>query len=148
MSLKNNPTSKSSKIRVGITIGDPAGIGPAITLKALKILKNKAFFTVIGDRRVLAKTARLLKIDPEPFNLIDLNNVREKKFKFGRLNAQNGRASLEYLDAALELLKSGKIDCLVTCPISKEAINLAGFKFFGHTEYLGCGRHPAGEDGG
>jgi len=136
MGLKNNPTSRSSKIRVGLTIGDPAGIGPAITLKALKILKNKADFTVIGDGLVLAKAAKLLKIALEPVKLIDLNNVEEKKFKFGSLNARNGAACLEYLDAAWELLKNNKIDCLVTCPISKEAVNLAGFKFSGHTEYL------------
>jgi 4-hydroxythreonine-4-phosphate dehydrogenase len=136
MSLKNNLTSKSSKIRVGLTIGDPAGIGPAITLRALKILKTKADFTVIGSSFVLAKAAKLLKITPAPVKLIDLNNVNEKKFNFGNLDAQNGRACLEYLDVALELLKKNKIDCLVTCPISKEAIHLAGFNFSGHTEYL------------
>lgn len=137
MSLKNNPTSKSSKIRVGLTIGDPAGIGPAITLRALKILKNKADFTVIGDAGVLAKAAKILKVTQAPVKVIDLKNVQEKEFTFGSLNARNGKASLEYLDTALELLKNDKIDCLVTCPVSKEAINLAGFKFSGHTEYLG-----------
>jgi len=137
MSLKNNPTSKSSKIRVGLTIGDPAGIGAAITLRALKILKNKADFTVIGSGLVLAKAAKLLKTAPLPVKLIDLNNVQEKKFKFGSLNAQNGKASLEYLDVGLESLKKNKIDCLVTCPISKAAVNLAGARFSGHTEYLG-----------
>ena len=137
MSLKNNPTLKSSRIRVGLTIGDPAGIGPAIILKALKILKAKADFTVIGSSLVLAKAAKLLKITPLSVKLIDLNNVQEKKFKFGSLNAQNGKASLEYLDVGLELLKKNKIDCLVTCPISKAAVNLAGVRFSGHTEYLG-----------
>ncbi|MBU4252205.1 MAG: 4-hydroxythreonine-4-phosphate dehydrogenase PdxA [Candidatus Omnitrophica bacterium] len=139
MSLKNNPTSKSSKIRVGLTIGDPAGIGPAITLQALKILKGKADFTVIGSRLVLAKAAKMLKIAPLPVEIIDVDNVQEKNFKFGSLNAQNGAACLEYLDAALELLKKNKIDCLVTCPISKKAINLSGSKFSGHTEYLAQG---------
>ncbi len=136
MSLKNNPTLKSSKIRVGLTIGDPAGIGAAITLKALKILKGKADFTIIGSSFVLAKAAKLLKIAPVPVKLIDLNNVQEKKFRFGSINARNGASCLEYLDVALELLKKNKIDCLVTCPISKEAIHLAGANFSGHTEYL------------
>ena len=144
MRLKNNPTLKSSTIRVGLTIGDPAGIGPAITLKALKILKGKAHFVVIGDSFVLAKAAKALKINSRnlPFvnslstELIDLNNAKKETFVFGRLSPQNGKASLEYLDAAAELLKKREIDCLVTCPISKEAINLAGSKFFGHTEYL------------
>jgi len=136
MSLKNNPTLKSSTIRVGITIGDPSGIGPAITLKALEILKGEADFTVIGNRFVLNKAAKILKIRSLPAKLIDLNNVNPKNFTFGRLKAQNGRACLEYLDLALGLLKKNKIDCLVTCPISKEAINLAGARFSGHTEYL------------
>jgi len=136
MSLKNNPTLKSSTIRVGITIGDPAGIGPAITLKALRILKGKADFTVIGNSFVLNKAAKILKIRSLPLKLIDLNNVNPQNFRFGSLSAQNGKACLEYLDAALGLLKKNKIDCLVTCPISKEAINLAGAKFSGHTEYL------------
>lgn len=136
MSLKNNPTLKSSKIRVGLTIGDPSGIGPAITLKALKILKAEADITVIGNSFVLAKAARLLKTNNSCARLISLNNIQEKKFTFGKLNLENGRAALQYLDLALSLLKKNKIDCLVTCPISKEAINLAGAKFSGHTEYL------------
>ena len=144
MRSKNNPTLKSSKIRVGLTIGDPAGIGPAITLKTLKILQGKAHFTVIGDGFVLAKAARALRIKPRnvtagnypSIELIDLNNVKRERFVFGKVSAQNGKASLEYLDKAVELLRKRKIDCLVTCPISKEAINLTGSKFHGHTEYL------------
>lgn len=136
MGSKNNPTLRFLKIRVGLTIGDPSGIGPAITLKALKILKAKADLTVIGNSFVLSKAAKILKIACEPAGLIDLDNVKEKQFKFGSLNAQNGASSLEYLDTALKLLKENKIDCLVTCPISKEAVNLARKGFFGHTEYL------------
>ena len=138
MSLKNNPTLKSSTIRVGLTIGDPAGIGPAITLKALKMLKGKVYFTVIGNSFVLSQAAKALKIKSGylPLELKDLDNVKKGNFAFGRLSAENGKASLEYLDMGVELLKKKKIDCLVTCPISKEAINLAGSKFSGHTEYL------------
>jgi len=136
MNLKSNPTSKSSKIRVGLTIGDPSGIGPAITLKAIKLLSNKVSFTVIGDSFVLAEAARHLRIKPVLPKLVDLNNVKKRGFIFGSVSSKNGKASLEYLDAAVGLLKDGQLDCLVTCPISKEAINLAGSKFSGHTEYL------------
>jgi 4-hydroxythreonine-4-phosphate dehydrogenase len=136
MSLKNNPILKSSTIRVGLTIGDPSGIGPAITLKALKLLKGKANITVIGDSFVLAKTAKALRIGFMPGKFIDLNNIRRKDFVPGRVGFLGGKASLEYLDTAVELLKNKELDCLVTCPISKEAINLAGSKFSGHTEYL------------
>ncbi|MFA4853881.1 MAG: 4-hydroxythreonine-4-phosphate dehydrogenase PdxA [Candidatus Omnitrophota bacterium] len=137
MKLKNNPTLKSPAIRVGLTIGDPAGIGPSILLKALKQLKGKANFTVIGNNFVLAKAAQVLKIKSLGAELIDLDNIKPNRFSPGRMNAECGKASLDYLDTAVALLKNNQIDCLVTCPISKEAINLAGAKFPGHTEYLG-----------
>jgi 4-hydroxythreonine-4-phosphate dehydrogenase len=65
-----------------------------------------------------------------------LTNVKRKGFRLGIINKENGRASLEYIDKGLELIKKGDIDCLVTAPVSKEAIKLAGFDFEGHTEYL------------
>ncbi len=136
MGLKKNPTSKFSRIRVGLTIGDPAGIGPAITLKAFEALKNKVNFTVIGNSFVLGRQAKALGVESISKELIDLNNIEKRNFSFGRLSTQGGSACLEYLDKALDMLKENKIDCLVTGPISKEAINLAGAKFSGHTEYL------------
>lgn len=137
MKLKSNPTLKSSKIRVGLSMGDPAGIGPALTLKAFKLLNKKVDLIVIGDSFVLDKAAKSLKIKSLPATkLIDLENVDRKSFKFGKLDAEGGRASLQYLNKAIQLLKQNKIDCLVTCPVSKEAINLTGIHFLGHTEYL------------
>jgi 4-hydroxythreonine-4-phosphate dehydrogenase len=136
MRLKKNPTLKSSKIRVGLTIGDPSGIGPAIALAALDKLKNKAEFTVIGDAAVLSRAAKILHLRFPVNNVVDLKNVPQKGFAFGKLQTRNDCASLEYLDAALGLWNEKKIDCLVTCPVSKEAINLSGLEFSGHTEYL------------
>ncbi|MDD5409319.1 MAG: 4-hydroxythreonine-4-phosphate dehydrogenase PdxA [Candidatus Omnitrophica bacterium] len=136
MNSKSKATLKSSTIRVGLTIGDPAGIGPAIALKALEALKGQVNFRVIGDSFVLNRAARALRIKSLPAELIDLNNVQRRSFSFGRINALNGKASLGYLDAAAELLRKKEIDCLVTCPVSKEAVTLAGSKFTGHTEYL------------
>jgi len=134
MSSKNNPILTLNKIKVGITIGDPSGIGPAITLKALNSLKGIADFTVIGDKGVLERVAghgyRAVA------NLIDLGNVSRKNFKSGKIKAEYGRASIEYLDKARELLEQNKIDCLVTCPISKEAVAKAHFDYSGHTEYF------------
>lgn len=132
MSLKSNPTLKSSKIKVGITMGDPSGIGPAITQAAIHKLKGLADFVVIGDAWVLNK----IQTANYKYKLIDLNNISRKNFKFGEIKAEYGRASIEYLDKALALIKNKEIDCLVTCPISKAAINLAGFSYSGHTEYL------------
>ncbi|TAM35444.1 hypothetical protein EPN54_06135, partial [bacterium] len=62
MRSKHTPTSRSPAIRVGLTIGDPSGIGPAIALKALKALKGKIRVTLVGSGFILAKTARILKM--------------------------------------------------------------------------------------
>ncbi len=114
--------------RVGITMGDPSGVGPAIIAKALPELKGLAEFVVIGDEWVFGQSSDI--------DFLDLANVKRKNFSFGKIKAEYGRASMEYLDKAMELIKAGRIDCLVTAPISKEAINLAGFKYGGHTEYF------------
>ncbi|MBM3255706.1 MAG: 4-hydroxythreonine-4-phosphate dehydrogenase PdxA [Candidatus Omnitrophica bacterium] len=124
-----------SKIKVGITMGDPSGIGPEIIALALKKVRDNARFVIIGDKRVFQKAkARDSGLGKHKF--IDLANVNQRIFSFGRIKAEYGRASIEYLGHALELIKDKELDCLVTGPISKESINKAGFKFPGHTEYL------------
>ncbi|MFA5145286.1 MAG: 4-hydroxythreonine-4-phosphate dehydrogenase PdxA [Candidatus Omnitrophota bacterium] len=123
-------------IKVGITMGDPSGIGPAITAAAInKLKRHRADFLVIGDEWVFNKASNP-KLHPQNYKFIDLHNVCRDNFSFGKVRAEYGRASIEYLDKALELLKDNSIDCLVTCPISKEAIKKAGFTYGGHTEYL------------
>jgi len=146
MNLKNSPTLKSSRVRVGITLGDPSGIGPAIIHQAIPQLKNLADFVIIGDKWVFEQSqnssaksgSRNLrgKCKIQNTDFVDLKNVSHKKFKFGQVNPEYGRASIEYLDKALELIQKKEIDCLVTCPVSKESIHKAGFAFPGHTEYL------------
>jgi len=132
----------NDKIKIGITMGDPSGIGPAIIAKALAKLKGLADFTVIGDRYVFEKAQSTMRNtqysirNTQYTEFINLNNVSPKDFKFGKVSPIYGKASIEYLDKALELIKEKQIDCIVTCPISKEAINLAGFKYSGHTEYF------------
>lgn len=135
MSLKNIPISKSSKIRVGITIGDPSGVGPEITAKAVKKLKGLAYFVIIGDRWVFNRLRYKIP-NAKDLEFIDLKNIDHKSFSFGKVRSEYGKASIEYLDKALELIRKKKIDCLVTAPICKESINKAGFHFSGHTEYL------------
>ncbi|TRZ96313.1 4-hydroxythreonine-4-phosphate dehydrogenase PdxA [bacterium] len=135
MKSKKPLTLKSYKPKVGITIGDPSGIGPLLALKALLAFGNSVDFTIIGDRWVLTQAAKFLAKTIEPEN-IDLKNVNQRNFKFGKIKAEYGRASVEYLDAAIGLINSKEIDCLVTCPISKQALGLAGFPYSGHTEYL------------
>lgn len=128
--------SRLCRIKAGITIGDPSGIGPAVTVKAINRLAGKADFVVIGDCGVLSKVPGFTGLLKGKVRIIDLNNVAINRFRFGKIKAEYGRASIEYLDKSLELLKNKEIECLITCPISKDAVNRAGFKISGHTEYF------------
>ncbi len=125
----------TNKIKVGITMGDPSGIGPVITLKAIDKLKGLFDFVIIGDKGVLNRAPNF-KLPTSNCKLVDLKNINYKSFSFGKVKPEYGKASIQYLDKAVELIKAGEIDCIVTCPISKEAINLAGFRYSGHTEYF------------
>lgn len=131
---------KKRFVRVGITMGDPSGIGPFIAAMAIRELSGQADFTLIGDSWVFERAVSLQAMAPGPkrfeCKFINLNNVCRDNFSFGRVDPEYGRASLEYLDKAYQLIKESKIDCLVTCPISKESINLAGSRYPGHTELL------------
>ena len=122
---------------VGISMGDPSAVGSEIILKAVKspLISRLAKFVVIGDAFVFSKTQGF-NYGRKRFELVDLKNVKPRNFSFGKVRPAYGKASIEYLDCALNLLDNGSIDCLVTSPISKEAINLAGYKYNGHTEYL------------
>jgi 4-hydroxythreonine-4-phosphate dehydrogenase len=128
MTLKN--------ICLGLTMGDPSGIGPEICAKAVSSLGSRFKLVIIGDGGVWKKVTKSQGHKVTSVEFIDLGNVDLKNFSFGLVKPEYGRASIEYLDKARDLLKSGKIDCVVTCPISKEAINLAGFAYSGHTEYF------------
>ena len=119
-------------------MGDPAGIGPEVTIKALsdsRILKL-AHFLVIGDFFVIDKVRKNLRAKPE-ISFLDLANVRTTNFAFGIQKPAFGKASMEYIDKALGIINNTKADALVTAPVNKSSIRSAGFKEFeGHTEYL------------
>ncbi|NQU18789.1 4-hydroxythreonine-4-phosphate dehydrogenase PdxA [bacterium] len=124
------------KVKIGITIGDPLGIGPEVTLKSLrrfKVPKDCEIF-VFGDRVSLIKNG--LKRKGILFNLVDLKKIKNSEFRFGLMSKKSGRVSLAYLKEAVDYLKRGRINSLVTAPLSKEAINLNKIRFFGHTEFL------------
>lgn len=131
--------SHSGKNLVVITGGDPSGIGPEIILKALKqpALAKKITPLIIGDYKIFQKNAKILKIGiPSSARFMDLKNVPFAGFRFGALDKTYGRAAMEYISRAVLIVKATKGASLVTAPISKEAINEAGFKFAGHTEFL------------
>ena len=121
------------KPNVGITIGDYNGIGPEVTLKALKnnkILKSCNIF-LITDKEIIDSLK--IPIDKK----VNLHLSKNKIIlKHGNPTIHSGRASLDYISEGIDLIKNNKIDCLVTAPISKTAISLAGSKFKGHTDLL------------
>jgi 4-hydroxythreonine-4-phosphate dehydrogenase len=126
--------------RIAITMGDPSGIGPEIIAKARFKSSSKAKFVIIGDRFVFDKAAGKSCLD-KSVEFIDLGNVNRRNFSFGRIKAEYGKASIQYLDTAMDMLSAGTLECLVTAPISKEAIHLAGYGYSGHTEYFSAKAH-------
>lgn len=132
------PTSRANKPTVVITIGNPSGIGPEVSLKALARpeISRLANFFVIGDGFVIDRLEKDLNLKLK-VPLLDLANVSPKNFSYGKLVKSLGAASIEYIDTALTLLEEGHADALVTAPVNKYSINEAGISNFqGHTEYL------------
>ncbi len=127
---------------IGVTMGDPHGIGPEILLKALTTssVRRLAHWVVIGDHGVLERTARRLHLPTierlSRVSLVNLANVTPRAWTPGRLSVVAGRASYDYLQEALHQWRAGAIEALVTAPVTKAAIQRAGISFLGHTEWL------------
>lgn len=133
---------KASKKIIGITMGDPCGIGPEVVLKALasKELSHEGPFLIICSEAVLRETAKGLKLPFEPkgryVEILDLDNFDIEGLGLRVPNKEAGRASVEYIFRGIELALRGDIGALVTAPISKEAIRMAGYPYSGHTSIL------------
>ena len=122
---------------VGVTIGDAAGIGPEIALKALKDVRTACRCLIIGDAVHLRWLASDLgiEIDPLAVEIFDLRNLPDH-FAIGVDAAVTGKAAAENIVAAVTLWREKRIDAICTAPISKKAIHLGGYDFPGHTEFL------------
>ena len=146
-----------SKLIIGITMGDPAGIGPEIIIKALmdKSLYSICTPVVIGNIEVMRKAISLVKgedraelslksftgigelgEEERAINILSLNNVDASSLIYGKISAECGQAAVDYIKKAVTLALSDEIQAVVTCPIHKEAINRAGYKYPGHTELI------------
>ena len=138
---------------LGITMGDPAGIGPEIATKALAdaAVRKAARAFVIGDARVVGAATRVARIDlpvrtiarvgdavfsRDVIEVLDLANADPARFTVGRVSAVCGRAAYEYVERGVQLAQAGEIDAIVTGPINKEALAQAGVPHSGHTEIL------------
>jgi len=138
---------------LGITMGDPSGIGPEIAVKALgseeiyKICRP----LLVGDACVMAKAVKEavkrndLTIHPVSsvsecrfaygtIDVYELGNVAIDKLKAGAVDAMSGDAAFASIKKVIELALAGEIDATITNPINKEALNLAGHHYAGHTE--------------
>jgi 4-hydroxythreonine-4-phosphate dehydrogenase len=131
--------------RIAVSIGDPAGVGAEIALKALatRDLIDIAEWIVVGDHTALEAAAPdyRQKVDPRVHFLRTSALDPAKPVRFGELSAEYGAAAIEYVRRATELCLSGEADAMVTAPLNKEAVTMSGRVFSGHTEYIAelCG---------
>lgn len=138
--------------RIAVTMGDPAGIGPEVVLKAVaeEEIQRICVPIIIGDAQLLAHTARTLDLqsgydivrwgepipeklsEPIIFHLDNINGIIEPGVESGAA----GRAAGGYIEAAVELCAAGSVDAIATAPINKRSLFLGGYSFPGHTEFL------------
>jgi len=148
---------------IAITLGDPAGIGPEIVLKALRSAEVYDICRplVVGDRRMLERAAGsmvgqappafelagadpgLARYAPGLLTLLDLQNADPQDCPVGQISAAAGRAAVEYVCSACDLAMAGQAAAVVTAPLNKAAMQLAGFHYAGHTELLAERTHAS-----
>jgi 4-hydroxythreonine-4-phosphate dehydrogenase len=138
---------------IGITMGDPTGIGPEIIAKAFSMEEpfQDCRPIVFGDHDVLLKTIKRQGLStavetferipeggyfPKKIFLFPLSHLDASSLHFGKPDRASGEAMVKYIEEAVKWVRSGKVDAITTCPINKEAINAAGYSFPGHTELL------------
>lgn len=141
------------KPRIAITMGDAAGIGPEIIVKALLIKKitRSCCPVVFGDLEILELVKKKLGCDIEfnavktledarytknLFDVVDFDNIDRGKFQTGSIDPMNGEAAYQYLKAACTAALEGFVDGIVTAPVHKEALWIAGHRYEGQTQIL------------
>lgn len=140
---------------IAVPLGDPAGIGPEIVVKALadRTLRETARPLVIGDGRVIDDALRVAGVpltpivigenddvpaDPRLLPLLDLGNIGPADYAVGSVSAGAGRAAYEYIEKSIDLAVRGTAAAVATTPINKESLQAAGVPFIGHTEIFGA----------
>ena len=137
---------------LGITMGDPSGIGPEIALKALfeESVYNECRPVLIGDIKVFNKALKMLgnplftlnpigeiencKFEHGIIDIYDLDLVDIEKLKIGKVDAMSGNAAFQCVKTVIDLALQNKIDATITGPLNKESLNMAGHQYSGHTE--------------
>lgn len=139
---------------IAIPIGDPAGVGPEIVVKALcngKVGRD-ADCIVVGDRKICENAIQITgeelkihvidQVEEAVFrdgvmNLMDLDNVDMTQFSFGVVSGMCGKAAYGYIAKCIQLANEGKVDAVATTPINKESLKAGEIPFIGHTEIFG-----------
>jgi 4-hydroxythreonine-4-phosphate dehydrogenase len=138
---------------IGITMGDPTGIGAEIIVKALSMEEpfRACRPVVFGDRDVLLRAIRIQNLSttlevvtkipeggylPGKIFLLSLSRLEIASLHFGKPDRACGEAMVKYIEEAVKRVSRGELDAFTTCPINKRAINAAGYSFPGHTELL------------
>ena len=145
-------TDMDERLIIGITMGDPASIGPEITVKALadKGIYDKCRPLVIGDANVMEAAVKIvgkedIKIHPVhsaeealfeagTIDVYDMNLVDMDKLERGKVSVMAGEAAFRYVEKVIQMALAGEVDGTVTNAFNKEAINMAGHHYSGHTE--------------
>ncbi len=148
---KAKEKAKRNPIRVGISIGDINGIGPEVVIKALNDSQMLMDCTPVIYASSKTLNFHKKRVHAGDFNYVSVKSADEIKVRkinivnvwdgevpieLGKITETGGSHALQSLEHATKDLAAGKVDVLVTAPISKEAMAKAGFKFPGHTEYL------------
>ncbi len=141
--------------KIVISMGDPAGIGPEIIVKYYNEIfeqgKMDDYIAVSGSKSILDMYIKSLncthltskavneksemKLEKNIIPVLDID-VDSSEIEIGKVSKKSGDLTIKYLDRAIDLVEGKYFDALVTAPLSKDSINLAGYKYSGHTTYL------------
>lgn len=138
---------------IGISLGDPAGIGPEVVVKTFgeKEIYDTARPFLVGDKKVMEQAIEITGLDLKinvvesvadskfelgTIDMLDLNNIDMDEFHLGKVNAMCGKAAFEYIKKVVELAMAKEVDAIATTPINKESLRAADVPYIGHTEIL------------
>jgi len=136
---------------IGITMGCPVGIGPEIILKFFTSFRfeRDRQAVVLGDSDVLRYASGAMNIPtrivswqpgdaikPGTIPVLELSSLSVQELQWGKPNIQTGEAMARYIEEGVKLVQDNILSALVTCPIAKSSLNMAGYNFPGHTEML------------
>ncbi len=134
---------------IALTMGDPAGVGPEICLKALSEpeVNQLCRLVVFGDSDILRRCAQetsqkytdnvaanIQSLDTREHGIVDLGCMSINELQIGKVDARCGRASFNYIESSIQAALAGEVQAVATAPINKEALRAAGLSYPGHTE--------------